>query len=219
MNLGRAFFGGILVTLGVLFLLDTADVLDAGDVIAVWWPVLLIAAAALQFFANPGQRVGPAILALIGLALLVSTTELVGVSVWGLLWPTVIIIVGVTLLIGRRPKGADAYEERVNSFIAFSGKQIASRSQSFEGGSVSTLFGGTEIDLRQAGLAPGAALDVFNAFGGTEVKVPTGWRVVVRGLPLFGGFDNATTKDLITEGAPTLVVNATVLFGGLEVKH
>lgn len=219
MNLGRAYFGGILVALGVLFLLDTADVLDAGDVIGAWWPILLIGAAALQFFANPGQRVGPAILALIGLALLVSTTELVDVSVWGLLWPTVIIIVGISLLIGRKPKGADAHEERVNSFVAFSGKQITSRSQTFEGGSVSTMFGGTEIDLRQAGLAPGAALDVFNAFGGTEVKVPTGWKVIVRGLPLFGGFENATNKDVIPDGAPTLVVNATVLFGGLEVKH
>jgi hypothetical protein len=81
------------------------------------------------------------------------------------------------------------------------------------------LFGGTEIDLRNAKPAPGAELDVFVAFGGAEIKVPEGWQVVTHGMPIFGGCENVTTTEPIREDAPTLDVNATVIFGGLEVKH
>jgi hypothetical protein len=62
-------------------------------------------------------------------------------------------------------------------------------------------------------------LDVFTAFGGVEVTVPRGWHVATRGLPLFGGIENATAKEQIAADAPTLAINATVLFGGLEIKH
>ena len=81
------------------------------------------------------------------------------------------------------------------------------------------LFGGAEIDLRDAKPAPGAELDVFVAFGGAEIKVPEGWQVVTHGMPIFGGFENVTTTESIEPGAPLLDVNATIIFGGLEVKH
>jgi hypothetical protein len=56
-------------------------------------------------------------------------------------------------------------------------------------------------------------------FGGVELKVPEGWNVVIRGFPIFGGFDNVTAKEQVGPEAPVLTINATVLFGGLEVKH
>lgn len=60
---------------------------------------------------------------------------------------------------------------------------------------------------------------MFTAFGGTEIKVPEGWKVVTHGLPIFGGFENVTIAETLPPDAPTLDVSATVLFGGLEVKH
>jgi hypothetical protein len=62
-------------------------------------------------------------------------------------------------------------------------------------------------------------LDVFVAFGGAGIKVPEGWQVITHGMPIFGGFENVTAKQRIPAGAPVLDVNATVIFGGLEVKH
>ena len=38
-------------------------------------------------------------------------------------------------------------------------------------------------------------------------------------FPLFGGFENATTRERLPGDAPRLEIEATVLFGGLEVKH
>ena len=84
------------------------------------------------------------------------------------------------------------------------------RAERLEAGGLESLAveaGGTRLEI------------VFVAFGGIEVKVPDGWHVVIRGFPIFGGFENKTARDKLPAEAPTLVVNATVLFGGLEVKH
>lgn len=81
------------------------------------------------------------------------------------------------------------------------------------------IFGGAEIDLRDAKLAPGALLDVFAVFGGVEVSVPEGWQVVTSGFPMFGGFENVTAKERTGPDAPILQIHATILFGGVEIKH
>jgi hypothetical protein len=84
---------------------------------------------------------------------------------------------------------------------------------------VSAVFGGGELDLRDAAPTSDAQLDVFTAFGGFEIRVPQGWQVDIRGMPIFGGFDNVTVKEQLGPDAPRLTVNATVLFGGLDIKH
>jgi hypothetical protein len=96
---------------------------------------------------------------------------------------------------------------------------MVSNSSSFRGGRIGAIFGGAEIDLTNATLSPDAGLDVFAAFGGVEITVPRGWRVDINGFPLFGGFENKTAKESLGEDAPRLRIDATVLFGGLEVKH
>ena len=141
------------------------------------------------------------------------------VDIGNIIIPAAIILVGLLVIFGRGLGSRTEVGDRINSFNVFSGSEIASHSKQFEGGSISAVFGGAEVDLRDAVPAPGAVLDVFTAFGGVEVTVPQGWHVATRGLPLFGGIENATAKDHIPADAPTLAVNATVLFGGLEIKH
>ena len=75
--------------------------------------------------------------------------------------PALLILVGLIVIFGRgMNQRVVATADRVNSFNVFSGTEVASHSDHFEGGSVGALFGGAEIDLRDAQPAPGAALDV-----------------------------------------------------------
>lgn len=218
MNWARAYFGIVVVAVGTLLLLDNLEVLDSGDIIGTWWPVAIIFGAVLSYLANRRHVVMPLILALAGTAILLTTTGVV--DSLELVVPLLIIVVGLFLIFGRRI-GSNQGElgNRVSSFNLFSGSEVASNSTSFEGGTVGAVFGGAEIDLRHAGLASEATLDVFVAFGGVEVYVPRGWRVDISGFPLFGGFDNATVKEPLPADAPLLRVDATVLFGGLDVRH
>lgn len=49
----RLVIGGALVALGVLYLLELADAVDAGEVVRDWWPVILIALGAAQLIERP----------------------------------------------------------------------------------------------------------------------------------------------------------------------
>lgn len=218
MNWARIFFGSVVVVLGALWILDYADVLDAGDLIGAWWPVVFLAAGILSYFANRRRWVMPLIITVASAVLLLRTTGVV--DSLAIIGPALLVLVGLFIIFGRGTDwGAIDARDRIRSFNVFSGSQMASHSDKFEGGSVGAVFAGAEIDLRDAKLAPGAALDVFLAFGGVEIKVPKGWQVVTRGLPLFGAFDNVTANESLPPDAPVLDVNATLLFGGLEVKH
>jgi hypothetical protein len=217
MNWGRLFFGLLIVTVGTVLLLDNAGVLDAGEIFGTWWPAVLILAGILTFAANPRHWPVALIITGVGVAFLLSNLDMVDLG--NFIIPAVIILVGLLVLFGRGLGARTEAGDRVNSFNVFSGSEIASHSKQFQGGNITAVFGGAEVDLRDTLPAPGAELDVFAAFGGVEVTVPQGWNVVTRGLPLFGGIENATAKDPVPADAPTLAVNATVLFGGLEIKH
>ncbi|CAN5844242.1 DUF5668 domain-containing protein [soil metagenome] len=218
MNWARAYFGTLIVAVGALLLLDNLDVLDSGDIIGTWWPVAIILGALLGDVANRRHVVMPLILALAGTAILLTT---IGVfDSLELVIPLLIIVVGLFLIFGKRVGSTHGeIGNTVSSFNLFSGSEVASNSNSFEGGTVGAIFGGAEVDLRHAGLAPDAALDVFVAFGGVEIYVPRGWRVDISGFPIFGGFDNATVKESMPADAPLLRIDATVIFGGLDVRH
>ena len=82
------------------------------------------------------------------------------------------------------------------------------------------MFGGVEADLSAATLAlDGAGIDATAVFGGIELLVPPGWRVEIRGLPIFGGWTDRTSSQPLPPGSPTLQIRALTAFGGLEVKR
>lgn len=218
MNTGRAVLGFAFVALGTLLLLDQGDVLDAGAVIAAWWPSLFLVAAVLNLVSRPRQPIGAAVLAVIGLLLLGATTGLVTSSVLALLWPLAIIALGVWLLV-RRPAATTAGatgDDVFSATVLFSGRKLVSTSRDFRGGNATAVFGGVEVDLTGARLHGTADVEVVALFGGVELKVPPGWRVLMDGPAIFGANENKVPAPL-EDDAPTLRVRATAIFGGVEV--
>ena len=217
MNWGRLFFGTLIIAVGTLFLLDAIDVLSAGEILSDWWPSVIIFAGLISWIANPRHWVVAGLIILVGVAFLLASLDLADIG--AIVWPTVIIVVGVLVIFGRGLGSRTEVGDTISNFNVFSGSELASHSDNFKGGSVSAVFGGAEIDLTDATPAPDASLDVFTAFGGIEIQVPQGWQVDIKGLPIFGGFDNVTAKEQLGPDAPLLTINATALFGGIEIKH
>lgn len=220
MNTGRAVLGTAFVGIGGLVLLDQADVLDAGAVIGDWWPVLLLLGALLDLVSRPPRFVSAIVLGGLGLVLLGITTEVVDASVWELVWPVVLVGVGLWLLV-RRPAtltGRTASpDERIDAVAVFSGRRVVNTAPRFRGGSATAVFGGVEVDLTGATIEGEAVLDAVALFGGVDVAVPHGWRVVVDGPAIFGGNDSHVPPPF-EDDAPTLHVRGTAIFGGVDVK-
>lgn len=217
-NTGRVVIGVGFVSIGTLLLLDRAGVLDAGDVIADWWPVLFLVAAALELLARPRRPIGATVFAVLGVGLLGATTGLVPGSVLALLWPLAIIALGAWLLVRRAPRGGDGAfgEDAFDTAVVFSGRRIVCTSHDFRGGNATAVFGSVEIDLTGARITDTADVEAVALFGGVEVKVPPGWRVLMDGPAIFGGNENKVPPSF-AEDAPTLRVRATAIFGGVEV--
>jgi hypothetical protein len=94
-------------------------------------------------------------------------------------------------------------------------------SRSFKGGELTAIFGGFELDLRQAVMDGNSArVDLFVLFGGGEIRVPEGWDVVVQASAIAAGIDNkAAMLPVEGENRPKLVITGILLFGGAEIKR
>lgn len=223
-DFGRLLVGLIVVTLGVLFLLDSAEVLDAGRAIDRWWPVAIVAAGVLTLAERPRATTRGAILTGGGALLLLFTTDVLGDDAWNYVWPVVLILVGLAIVARWRgralPRGVVG-DDVVNGTAVFGGSELASADQALRGGALTAVFGGITIDLRGARPAPeGAAINATAVFGGIDVLVPRGWRITVRSLPIFGGLDDKTDHSApLPADAPSLHIDAVSIFGGISLKH
>ncbi len=141
-------------------------------------------------------------------------------------WPLVLIAIGIWFLIRHKVDPAMnipiSESDEVNLFAMFGGGMQTVISQNFRGGHAMAIFGGIDLNLKQVKLAPGKIpVWVFVIFGGIKVIVPEEWNVAVRGIPIFGGFEDARPNktEQISDNESTLVVRGIVLFGGIEVKN
>lgn len=216
----RLWLGSLFIALGVVWLLDAVGVLSADTVIARWWPVAVIGLGVVALVGERRLAPGPVVLLTIGTILLVN--QLTSINISGVVWGGVVILVGAWLMIDyARPRTRDPRaSETQDVFALLGGSHSSNRSEHFRHADISAVLGGATLDLREAVPAPGARVDALALFGGVDVIVPTGWRVEISGLPIFGGYQDKTGGDRgLAADAPVLKVVATALFGGVEVKN
>ncbi|MBC6462315.1 DUF1707 domain-containing protein [Actinomadura sp. HBU206391] len=84
---------------------------------------------------------------------------------------------------------------------------------------VLAVFGGVELDFRQAVLSQReVTVNIVCVFGGVEVKVPEGVRVISSGVAIFGG-NTVPSDDPLDPHAPVIRLTGVTLFGGVDVKR
>ncbi|WP_194793333.1 DUF1707 SHOCT-like domain-containing protein [Raineyella fluvialis] len=97
----------------------------------------------------------------------------------------------------------------------FSGAERAGVHRVPKGTTAVAIFGGTTIDLRQAVFESRTiTIDVVAMFGGVDVVVPDGVRVINKVFPIFGG---ASSKARCADpDAPTVILRGLAAFGGVS---
>lgn len=237
----RSVIGILLVVLGGLFLLNSMDIVDfnIARVIFSFPAILMIIGIVLML--NTCRRLLGALFLIAGIFFMIPR-----VFPWvyydsSIVWPVLFIIVGIYIILRKRtnrtPEGeykhkSDAdtahfkdYNEinsdRVDDVAIFGGGQKIIVSDNFKGGNITNIFGGSEIDLKGCKLAPGVnVIDFVAVFGGSNIIVPSDWKVLIDVLPIFGGFSNKVRRDpnAIIDPDKTLLIKGFVMFGGGEVR-
>lgn len=213
---GQNLVAVLLIAIGGGFFLQQLGLWDFGSIIGQWWPLAVIAFGLMEFLKS-GQRSYTALF-IIGLGVALQAARLMDtdINIWTLIWPGILIFAGLSLLLRKGPSGLTA-DKSVNEFVIFGGTEKQFKTKDFEGGSTTAVFGGSKIDLRNSTIVKSARLDVLILFGGLELIVPEGCRVVNQSMAIFGGAEDKTRPD--EKSDQVITVTGTILFGGIEIKN
>ena len=224
----------LIITAGILLFLDN---LGLFHIYNIWrlWPVALIGVGISKMFESqgPGGRVWAGMVMAAGVLFLLDNLGIWHVG-WGLIWPIGLVGIGITMLLhaierkdlpSRFPGGcvSTSPTDALREWATFSGVKRRLNTQDFQGGEMIAVFGGIEVDLREANIPPGkeVVIDANATFGGIELRVPYSWQVVMRGMGIFGGYEDKTVPPRPTEGvtAPRLLVTGYAVFGGVSIEN
>lgn len=190
-----------------------------------WWTLFIIVPSVISLAQN-GFDTGSIIGLVIGVILLLSAQGIVPEGVlWKLLIPVVLFLIGINLIFkdslfhGKvKSRGNFKYDSKGPDYSAiFSAQKIACTHEPFSGASVNAIFGGVDLNLREAIITEDVVMDCSAIFGGVDIFVPSNINVKVSSVPIFGGVSNKTNRAF-DPNAPTLFINATCMFGGIDIK-
>lgn len=220
----RLAFGLLLIVVGVLYTFDNLGWLDA-DFLFDLWPMVLVVAGLGKLFwpGGDGNRLTGFLLVGIGAWMQLTLLDLLDFGTFDF-WPLLVVFLGGYIawqgLSGTKGMGRDS-GDTVSAVAVLGGVTRSSNSVDFRGGDLFAFMGGCEVDLRDAKIATNpAVIDAFAFWGGVEIKVPDDWTVVVKGIPLLGGYeDNTRNSSEGSEVEQRLVVKGFAIMGGVEIKN
>jgi predicted membrane protein len=226
---GRSILGIILVLIGVGLIARNMNFIPdalARDLFS--WPMILVVLGII-FLSSKANHTSGWILLLLGVLFLLPKITGFPYSLGEVFWPVIFIALGLLILfkslggIKRRksPTTSGSGVDCIDEVAILGGNERKINSQSFKGGQVTSIFGGSQVNLLDAGLAPGEnVMDVFNLFGGSTFIVPKDWNIKVEVVSILGGFADKRlgTESAASEADSVLIIKGLALFGGGELK-
>jgi Domain of unknown function (DUF5668) len=207
-------YGICLVLIGSTLVLDRLELIEASQILR-YWPVGLV---------------------LIGLALVIQSFQPVDTAQTAragdafnaghlVVWVIVALIASQAFSRGgvfwRGDVATRTESSDTASILAIWGRhQLVVNAPVFRGGDLTSVMGRSELDLRSTTIGQGGetAIDVFTLMGGSTVRVPDGWIVDLRAVPLLGAVRDRRTGARNVEGSPRIVIRGFIMLGGLDIR-
>ena len=208
-------WGVILVMVGVIYGLNSLNIVDINLFFPGWWTLFIIAPCVIGLVTD-GDKTGSIIGVIIGVLLFLGANDIIDYDlIWKLIFPLIIIVVGLSLI----------FKDRFNSKITKRIEDIADNKNNgvtavFSGEDVSfnnRLFTGIKCDLRGAKIKKDVVINAYSFFGGTDILVDDNVKIAVSSTSIFGGVDNKKKNNDSTSDI-TIYVNAICIFGGIDIK-
>jgi len=227
----RFLIGVLLIVAGLILMVKKSTILPEPldhfiDDIIFSWQMLLVVIGVITLISSDNKTPGIVMVAVGGFFMIPELFTDFFRS-FNFFWPALFIVIGVVLLMNSKRLGktldfkttnkAD-YIDYVN---IFSGAERQLITENFQGGKITSIFGGGEVDLTRSSLAPGEnVIEITCIFGGTTIIVPESWSVILDVTPVLGGFSDSRKMrgDVIKDNTRSLILRGTVIFGGGEIK-
>ena len=220
----RAFFGITIVALGGVLLLRNLEIIKFDSWNVFWgtvWAAGLVLAGLMTIVSSQKLlvRAWGLLLMAAGVSIGLNAYGIIDVSIWKLFWPVVLIAVGLMMVFSigsANRKRAEESGTNDNEKVAiFYGEESRVRGN-YTGGSLTAVFGGVDLDLRQAKIKDGAVIDVFTFCGGINISLPDDVIVENEVRGVLGGSDDKTVPK--PSAKKTIYLKGECVLGGLEIK-
>lgn len=241
-KLGNWLWGIVLIVVGVLLGMRVLGWLEFDIFFPGWWTLFIIVPCAIGLVTDE-HKWGNFVGLLIGVCFLLGCLGVLSFElVWKLFFPVLLILIGLALIFKNTVKGQvikkmkevrEQNGEELEEYWATFGEQnVRFDGKEFKGCRVDAVFGGADLDLRGAELKTDVVVKASSIFGGVVIYVPEDVNVEIVSTSIFGGtsdnrrnvkrkaksLDEAKAKKKVDNEGKTVFIDATCVFGGVEVR-
>lgn len=223
-KISNLLWGLIFIIVGVVFGLNALGISDINIFFDGWWTLFIIVPCFIGLF-NDDDKSGNLIGLIIGACLLLGCLDVIEFEIiWKLMVPFILVMIGLSFI----------FKDMINSKIkkdikklnkndlkeccaCFSSQDLDFNNEEYKGSSLTAVFGGIKCNLKDAIIEEDVVINTTSIFGGITIYVPKEVNVKVSSTSIFGGVSDER-KDKIKDSKHAIYVNATTLFGGVEIK-
>ena len=229
----RAVVGILIISAGVILLMDAMG-FDLNIDVWDFWPLILIALGMKKILNHSCRKhyVTGGLLIFFGIILLLRNLDILYFT-FSDIWPVILILIGIGIIKNgilpdshhnhhgfrnSKLEGEELKGDSINISSILGGGEYKFSSKKLNGGKISAIMGGCEIDLRNSDFTGNTLkVEVFALMGGIEIMVPQKWTVVTQGTPILGAFENKTTT--LNGNKKKIIIYGTAIMGGVEIKN
>jgi predicted membrane protein len=220
-SVGNKIVGAIFLIIGIIVGLNALDIVNVSLFFAGWWTLFIIVPSVVSMIKN-GVKVSNFIWLLVGVLLFLSSQEIVDwYIIQKLILPIILVGIGMSIIFKDNFSKKIVKELGKNGLpeyaAVFSGQETNISGEKFTGADINSVFGGYELNLKNAVIDEDVVINATSVFGGIDILVPTNVNVKVSSTPIFGGTSNKVQNQK-GENIPTIYVNSVCIFGGVDIK-
>lgn len=220
---GDVLWGLVFIVIGLIIALNVLGITEINIFFKGWWTLFIIIPCFIGIF-RESAKLGNLIGLTIGVALLAAAQGVIDMGlIIKLIFPVILVAIGLSIIfkgiINRTitDKIKSVNKNDLEGYCAtFSEQNVNMNGVEFKGTNLDAVFGSVKLDLHGAKIEGEKVINATAVFGGITILVPNNVNVKVKSNSIFGGVDNKIqTKN---ENAPTIFVNGTAIFGGVDIK-
>ena len=223
-------WGLVILALGVIFGGNAIGLFNIDVFFDGWWTLFIIVPSVFSLIFDK-EKLSALVCIFIGVILLLAAQDVFSYDVaWKVILAVVLVAIGIGIIYKSVFRGHNDKEvekkirdlgdgKTMDSQTAiFSGSDRVYNGEAFSGTNLVAVFGGVDLDLRNAKFEKDTVIKAFCLFGGIDIKVPEDVQVKIKSGFIFGGASDER-KDDTSKAKHTIYLDAAGGFGGVNINN
>ena len=222
-------WGIAIIALGIIFGGNALGLFSLDIFFDGWWTLFIIIPSVVSLITDQDKIMSLGFIA-VGVILLLAAQDVFSYDVaWKVILAVFLVAVGLSIIVkslfhnkndqevAKKIEEAKKDGKSMDSQMAvFSGTDRVYKDEVFSGANLSAIFGGINLDLKDAKFTSDTVIKAFTLFGGIDIRVPDDIIVKLKSGFIFGGFSD-DRKNPSEKGKHTIYIDAAGAFGGVTI--